>query len=173
MLSMLPRRKTIRLPAYDYSTPGAYFVTICTHNRVLMLGSVADGRMETNAAGLQVLAAWESLPGRFPMVSLDAFVVMPNHVHGMLFLQDPLVAERCHREDLVAKNPTLGEVLRAFKSVSAVRVNQALGRSGQPLWQRGYYEHVVRTNKELDRFRLYIEQNQVRWDEDPENHSNA
>ena len=146
-----PRRKPLRIRGYDYSTPGYYFITICTHERRLLLTSA-----HVRAA---VTTAWLDLPRRFPSVSLDAFVVMPNHVHGIVIL----TADR---------GPSLGQVARAFKSISAIEANRLLDRATEPLWQRNYYERVVRRERELESVREYIALNPARWEDDPENPAN-
>ena len=172
-----PRRRSIRLPGYDYGQPGAYFVTICTHRRLCLLGEVVDGRVVFAAAGGLIRRVWHHLPGRFRGVRLDAFIVMPNHVHGLLFLPGSVGAGLAPPHDSAARGepgaasraPTLADVVRAFKSISAVRVNRALRRTGLPLWQRDYYEHVVRDQDELARLRQYIAENPLKWDEDVDN----
>lgn len=161
-------RRSIRLAGFDYSQPGAYFVTICTHNRELSL--------EAEAVKTAVLTAWDSLPGRFPHVALDKFVVMPNHVHGILMFG--FVAESAEATVVASSGgaassaPTLGRVVRAFKSVSAIEANRITGRSGQPFWQRNYYEHIIQDEDELNIIRQYIQDNPLKWDEDPDNPAN-
>lgn len=146
-------RRSIRLPGYNYSQPGAYFVTICTDNRDLLL--------ETERVQELVRSAWYALPARFPTIALDEFVIMPNHIHGIIILRGA-----------ASSAPTLGTVVRAFKSISAIEANNILGRLGQPFWQRNYYEHVIRNDDELNRIRQYIRDNPLKWAEDPYNPSN-
>jgi putative transposase len=189
-------RRSIRLTRYDYSQMGAYFVTVCAHERTCLFGDVADPDMRLNDAGRLVQAAWDELPGRFPGVELDAFVVMPNHVHGIVVIVRGAVqgaeipgaassAPTLPWEPGAATGPgavgaglalpaptpataTLGHVMRAFKSISALYVNRQLKRSG-PLWQRNYYERIIRDETELQRIREYIETNPARWADDSEN----
>ena len=164
----LHHRRSIRLPGYDYSQPGAYFVTVCTHNGELLL--------ESATAQGAALAAWQELPTRFPTLALDEFVIMPNHVHGIVILG----AGRSLRDAASRKGaashaptkrvrPTLGEVVLAFKSLSAIKLNAILKRTGLRFWQRNYYEHVIRDEDELSRVRQYIRDNPLRWGEDPDN----
>jgi putative transposase len=122
---------------------------------------VDDGEMRLNDAGRMVRSVWQALPRRFSGMELDTFVVMPNHMHGIatfvgagLALPDP--------EGAASSAPTLGDVVRAFKSLSAIHVNRLLRRSG-PLWQRGYFDHVVRDDRDLERIREYIATNPLRW----------
>lgn len=170
-------RRSIRLPGYDYSRTGAYFVTFCTKQRESLLGRVIDAQMIMNAAGQALCQIWESLPERFPQVSLDAFVVMPNHVHGILIIDSSNEltgdAAECRGAACCAPfsspAPTLGQIMRAFKSIAAIGVNRLLGRTGQTVWQRNYYEHIIRDDASLNRIREYIATNPRRWDCDREN----
>ena len=160
-------RSSIRLKGYDYSQAGAYFVTVCTEGRQCLFGDVIDERMKLNEAGRMVQQTWENLPTRFSSVTLDTFMVMPNHVHGII----AIVGAEPNR-GAASSAPTLGDIIRAFKSISAIRVNRLLARSGQPLWQRNYYEHIVCDEAELDRVRQYILDNPAKWPEDKENPKN-
>ena len=148
----------MRMEGYDYTLVGAYFVTTCTQNRICSLGSVNAGIMHLNDAGTIVLDTWKSLPLRFPFVELDAFEVMPNHVHGVLLLNAG------GRDHVFA---SLGHVMRAFKAASTRLIRKA--GSEEFAWQRDYYDHIVRNEAELGRIREYIEAHPARWDEDPEN----
>jgi REP element-mobilizing transposase RayT len=139
------------------------------------------GKMRLNELGRMVQTVWDGLPERFPTVQLDAFVVMPNHVHGILVLvgAGPVlslveglalpVGGAASSAPTRFASTTLGNVLRAFKSISAISVNRLLSRSGQPLWQRTYYEHVIRDEESLNRLREYIATNPLRWELDREN----
>jgi putative transposase len=152
-----PRRHSLRLPAYDYSQAGAYFITVCTHDRVMLFGDVIDCDVRLNETGMIVQQTWDGLPMHYPDIDLDAFVVMPNHVHGIIILADQPDQQRA-----------LPEIVRGFKTFSARRANERAGKRGV-LWQRGYYEHVIRNEKALDRIRAYIANNPARWADDPDN----
>ena len=156
-----PRRRSLRLPGYDYSQAGAYFITACTQNRVMLLGEVIDCSVRLNELGTIVQQTWDDLPTHYQGIDLDAFVVMPKHLHGIMILSDQY--ERRH---------AISEIMRGFKTFSARRVNERAGKRGV-LWQRGYYEHVIRNEKALDRIRAYIANNPARWADDPENISRA
>lgn len=172
------RRKSIRLRGYDYSQAGAYFITVCTKDRKELLGTIRDGRMRASPIGRVVRECWATLPMHYPNVQLDAFVVMPNHVHGIIVILD----DKPHRvrvgEGLrpspTRKNrnrPPLSEIVRAFKSFSARRINEETGRGGGSFWQRGYYDHIIRNERSLERIRDYISTNPSRWQYDRENTS--
>jgi len=148
-------RKSIRLPQYDYSNPGSYFVTIVTHQRQPIFGQVVDGQMILFNAGLIVQRTWDDLPKHYPGICLDAMVVMPNHVHGII--------------TLIGSNHPLTEIVRGFKSFSARRINLVRDEQGRPVWQRNYYEHIIRDEIEFRRIFDYIETNPARWKEDREN----
>jgi REP element-mobilizing transposase RayT len=169
----LSRRRSIRLKGYDYATPGAYFVTICTYRRELLLGHVEDGVVRLNGSGCLVQAAWEDLPNHYSNILLDAFVVMPNHIHGVLVLKDEGASSDRRRVGAGFKPAStrraLPEMVRGFKTHSARRVNDLLRTRGRPVWQRGYYEHVIRDDASLNRIREYILHNPESWAIDREN----
>ena len=160
-------RRSLRLKGYDYSRSGAYFVTICTHGRECLFGEVMDGDMRLNDVGRAAQAEWVRLPEHFQSVELDEFVIMPNHVHGIILVGAGLAPP--DGRGAASSAPTLGHILRAFKSISAIAVNRLLGRSGRSLWQRNYYEHIVRNENELARIREYIANNPAQWALDREN----
>lgn len=147
-------RRSIRLPGYDYTSAGAYFVTICTQSRQPLFGDVQAGEMRLSAAGRIVWQCWSDLPDHYAYVSLDAFIAMPDHVHGIVVLNEG---------DRTLFRHGLPEIVRALKTFSARRINHVRGTSGNSVWQRNYYEHIVRDEQELGRIREYIDDNPVRW----------
>jgi len=166
-----PGRRSIRLRGYDYSQAGLYFLTICAWKRQCLLGAIKNGEMLRNELGEIVWRVRHSLPARFASVSLDECVAMPNHLHGIIVLVKAGIAPP---RGAASSAPTpqalaLGRIVRAFKSLSAAEVNRKLGRSGVPVWQRNYYEHIIRRGEDLDDGRRYIAENATRWAEDPEN----
>ncbi|TMB71109.1 MAG: transposase [Chloroflexi bacterium] len=148
-------RRSIRLHGFDYSLSGAYFLTICTYERECLLVS--------EALVHAVQSEWRALPERFATVRPDEFVVMPNHVHGVLLLNE---------EEASAKIP-LGQEVSAFKSLTAIQCNRMLGRAHRPFWQRNYFERVVRNDDEFKRVRQYIRDNTAKWAEDKNNPANV
>ena len=161
-------RRSIRLKEYDYSQPGAYFITICTKDRGCALGEISNGNMYLNNAGQIVQSVWGKLPNRFEGTGLDAFVIMPNHIHGIITVgaihELPLHPHR--RKMLIPK------VIGYFKMNTAKQINQLRDTTGTPLWQRNYYEHIIRNEEALAEIRQYITNNPVRWENDEENPTN-
>ncbi len=163
-------RRSIRLLRYDYAQPGAYFVTICSEGRDPVLGEIADGQVHLTAVGRMVEFEWQMLPRHFENVERDAFVVMPNHLHGIIILSErapanPPMAKRWHG---TAAN-SLNAILQNFKSLTTRRANHMGGNAGVSLWQRDYYEHIIRRPEELQRIREYILNNPLQWEWDEEN----
>jgi putative transposase len=195
-------RHSIRLREYDYSTAGAYFVTVCTQEKERLFGEVIDGEMRLNDAGRMVERIWRELSERFPLVILDEFVIMPNHFHGIIFLSDrrgePCVrpneyiirrGKPCvrpiqqgdhknvdHKEGdhRGTRENSLGRIMQALKSVTTVEYVRGVHHINWPpfpgrLWQRDYFERIIRNEKELNVIREYIINNPARWADDPEN----
>ncbi len=165
------RRRPLRLRWYDYTRPGAYFVTVCAHRQSFLFGRIVDGAMHPNGFGTIVEACWRALPEHYPHVGPDAFVVMPNHVHGILVLAHDAVNGRSTGTALSRHG--LSEIVRAFKTFSSRRINDLRHGRGAPVWQRGFYEHVIRNERSLGRIRDYIESTPRRWALDRENPENA
>ena len=170
------RRRSIRMPAYDYAQAGAYFVTMVAHQRQSLFGEIVDGRVVTNGYGEAVEHEWLRSSEIRPGVQLDAFVVMPNHVHGIVIIGDRVGAHSCAPlpKALLHRPPrSLGSLVAGFKSAATKRINEIRGAPGLPVWQRNYYEHVIRDEEELNAVRQYIVDNPARWEEDCENPNNV
>jgi len=169
------RRGSIRLEGYDYASPGAYFVTFCTAHRKPLFGRMAGDRMVENRNAKAVRRCWSDLPYHYPHVRLDAFVVMPDHVHGIVVLGNARRTDSDRAGDARAGSkpaPTRGgtttrpgvrhglpEVVRALKTLSARQINAARGTPGAAVWQRHYYERIIRDAHALKRIREYIRTN--------------
>ena len=162
-------RRLVRLRGYDYTQAGAYFVTICAHNQVGMFGDVLHGEMRLNLYGQAVVECWNDLRNHYPYVRLDAFVVMPNHMHGILELIDDVGTGL---KPAPTQRHPLSEIVRGLKTFSSRRINQLRHSPGVPVWQRNYYEHVVRNESDLDAIRNYILDNPSKWTDDKENPPN-
>ena len=171
-------RRSIRLRGYDYTQPGAYFVTICTHDRICLFGRVVKEDMRLNEFGEIVRECWLMIPHHFPHTALDAFIIMPNHVHGIIWIVNAASDDNVgatHASPLRLPSPrgpkrkSIGAIVGSFKSVVTKRINQKRGTPGLPVWQRNYYEHIVRNDESLNRIRQYIAENPLRWYLDHEN----
>lgn len=163
-------RRSIRLKEYDYTQPGAYFITICTHGRAPLFRDVVDGEMRLNEYGEIVCAEWFKTVQLRPYVVLheDEFVVMPNHIHGIVWIVDDVGATR--RVAPTKTNPpagpapgSIGAIVGQFKSAVTRRINQRRGTPGVRVWQRNYYEHIIRHERALNAIRRYIAENPLRW----------
>ncbi|BBC26324.1 transposase [Pseudanabaena sp. ABRG5-3] len=233
-------RRSIRLKGYDYSSVGSYFITICTFQRECLFGTISDGEMRLNQYGKIVHSHWQNLPKYYPRLELDEFVIMPNHIHGILFLIDNDDISMNHdnsvgagladnfslenqnsfskpaptnglADDFAFKNKDLPdgagladnfalnaesinktrpyktsiptetaptknfttennygspEIIRGFKTFFARRVNQIRHTSGIPVWQRNYYDHIIRDETSLKKIRQYIQTNPRLWQVD-------
>jgi REP element-mobilizing transposase RayT len=180
------RRRSTRLQDHDYASPGAYFVTVCTKGRECIFGEVEGDEVRLTREGKAAAACWLDIPQHFPHVELDQWVVMPNHLHGILLIggrgeafanrpeecegsleanASPLRISRAHGTN----RQSLGAIIQNYKSVSTRLLNRAHGVSGKSIWQRNYYEHVIRGDEDLARIRRYIAGNPARWDLDEEN----
>lgn len=160
--SEINKRKSIRLKEFDYSRGGYYFVTICTERSLNVFGKIHKGKMILNNFGKIVKETWIDLPNHNSNIELDYFCIMPNHVHFILIINE------VYRAGLEPA-PTahgLPEIVRQFKTFSSKRINIARKSPGITLWQRNYYEHVIRNEKDLYEIRKYIEQNPINWEDD-------
>ena len=183
-LTQKHNRHSIRLKGYDYSSAGMYFVTICIQGRECVLGDVKDGKIILSDYGRIVKKCWNDLPHHYPHIQLDVFIVMPNHVHGIIWIMGNVGAglqPALIRPDGTGLKPAptktsqkitrhgLPEIIRAFKTFSARKINQIRNRSGTKFWQRNYYEHIIRDEKELNAIREYIVGNPLNWENDYDN----
>ncbi len=161
-------RRSIRLRGYDYSQPGAYYITLCAQNRHHLFGNILDGKMQLNEMGYMVANTWNDLPNHYS-IAMDACVVMPNHFHGIIVLGMNVGVELKSAPTESHRIPGLGEIVRALKTFSTRRINTLRKTPGIRVWQRGYYERIIRNDLELKRIRRYIAENPTHWKEDSEN----
>ena len=168
-------RRSIRLKNYDYASNGAYYVTIVTWGRECLFGEIQNTEMKLNELGEIVREEWKRTAEVRPYVKLGEYIIMPNHVHGILFINyddDVGVSRRLTPTEKQSISPTpgsLGAIMAQFKSIVTKRINALHNITGVPVWQRNYYEHIIRNQKELKRKTDYILDNPARWDEDAEN----
>ena len=151
-------RRSIRLKGYDYSKPGAYFITICTHQRKRLFGEVVDGQMQLNNLGNIARSHWCRLEKHHAHIRLDEFVVMPDHFHGIVIIKNLGIDAKSDRQ-----YKAIPEIIRGFKTFSARQINRTRQVSGVPLWQRNYYERIVRNESELNNIQKYILNNPQNW----------
>ncbi len=183
-------RHSIRIKGYDYSQAGAYFVTIVAQQREMLFGEIVDGETPQGGAvvlnefGQIVSEKWQWLETQYPYIELGAWVVMPNHFHGILVIHDigrggsrsapmdgihPAIRGDSRIAPTPIKRKPLGGLIGAFKTVSTKQINLLRKIEGQIVWQRNYYEHIIRDEREMDRIHRYIESNPSMWTEDNEN----
>ena len=210
-------RKSIRLKGYDYASKGMYYITLCVNARLCLFGDVVNEEMQLNDAGKMVDQIWREIPDHYPGTDIDEHTVMPNHLHGIIILNDTLVgappcgrpemnAEIGNQEQIQAQGPAhqeqgqaqgpahqeqgqaqgpaptgtrlkLGDVVGKFESYTMHLYIQGVRNKGwkpfhKKLWQRNYYDHIIRNEKELNRIRDYIINNPLKWEFDRENPKN-
>ena len=161
----LPSRVSVRLSGFDYSSSNWYYVTICTHEREYLFGKIIDSvgarpaspayTMELNNAGKIIQSTWELLPSHHN-IKLDAFQIMPNHVHGVITINKT-------GEAGLAPTQTLGSIIGSFKSKCTKEIRISLNNPSMIVWQRNYYEHIIRDDGELTHIRKYIKDNPKNW----------
>ena len=172
----LYRIESTRLKGYDYSSPGEYFITVRTRAKSCSLGEVVDGAVRLSPAGQIIAEEWGNTPKIRQNVRLDAWVIMPNHLHGIMVIEKSLV--ETHRDASLRMQNTfgpqrnnLGSIVRGFKSASTKRIH--LSGFLEFGWQPGFYDHIIRDGKDLDRIREYIRMNPTNWARDAESPANV
>lgn len=178
MEKSLRNRQPIRLKGYDYSTPGAYFITICTHHMECLFGDVIDTNMVLNEAGEMVNKCWISLTDRFGNISLDQYIIMPDHFHGIIMINDTANNNANRRGEVISpyfenivntggetpplRKYTLGQMVAFFKYQSTKIINQIYEIPNYHIWHRNYYDHIIRNQNELNEIRKYIINNPIK-----------
>lgn len=144
-------RQSIRLQGYDYANAGTYFVTICCHQRQHLFGEIENGEMKINLIGQIVSSLWQKIPQHFPNVELDGFILMPDHLHRIIMISES------------KEKSSLANIIQNFKSISSRKINRINKTYGISIWQRNYYERIVRSEQELTNLREYIKNNPANW----------
>ena len=171
------KRRSIRLRGHDYSNVNVYFVTICSFQKQCIFGEIRNGLMGYSDFGLEVLKSWQDTGKHHKNVLLGDFIIMPNHFHAIMWI---VGWDTAHDEGTARRAPTLEQfgkpvhgslptIVRSFKSATTKKINELRGMTGVPVWQRNYYEHIVRDSADLNRIEEYIRNNPARWDMDEEN----
>ena len=186
------KRKSIRLKNYDYSLPCGYYITICTQDRACRFGDVIDGQMVLNDVGEIVNKWWLKIPQRFPNTNLDGYQIMPNHLHGIIVIHDhfphrrgnsrgrPMTKTGGDKPQTGGDKPRpyrLGDIVGSFKSLTINEYIRGVKNHGWPrfrnrIWQRNYYENIIRSKNDLQKIRRYIQNNPQMWDRDKNNPKN-
>ncbi len=163
-MNKLPKRKQLRLKNYNYLQPGYYFITICTHKRRKLLSNIEDGdgsfetpKLKLTPLGKEIVKTLEYIDNHYPNVTIDKYVLMPNHIHLIVILQQPQPG---------SKNLSLHKVIGQFKSYTNKIYNELNGTKNLILWQRNYYERVIRGEEEYLKLCEYIQNNPIKWQED-------
>ncbi len=169
------KRRSVRLRDYDYSREGAYFITICTNNRSEILGYIENSKIILTLSGSVIQDLWIEISKIYKDIELDQYVVMPNHIHGIIVITEKMDS---HRRGLINQTPTkwimmknpsqtLGKIIRRFKAKASYVVHKTGFVDFR--WQRNYYDHIIRNDRELRKIREYIMNNPTKWDLDREN----
>ncbi|WP_017301718.1 transposase [Nodosilinea nodulosa] len=203
-------RRSIRLTGYDYASEGLYFITLCCHQRQHLFGTVVEGTMQLNALGQIVAEEWLKTPEIRPNFALGEWVVMPNHLHGVVIVRPsnksnalaegdipvrahrsapqppqppqplteilygdlpaegdiPVRAHRSAPQPLQRRAQSISSFVAGFKAAATKRINLYRNAPGTPVWQRNYYEHIIRSEASLERIQHYIQNNPATWYQD-------
>ena len=172
---MTNNRKTLRLKYWDYSSSGYYFVTICTRDRQYLLGHMKNSEFVPSCFGVMVPKIWNELEHRFQNIKTDEFILMPDHIHGIIYISPDNTASvgAIHELPLQTTRPKrrnmlLSKIIGYLKMNTAKQINRLRDTPGTPVWQRNYYEHIIRNENELFEYRKYIQENPLKWESDPE-----
>ena len=168
-------RSSIRLKDYDYTIPGAYFITLLAHGSTCFFGDISSNQASMNPFGEIVREEWLRTPNVRPEITLDEYVIMPNHLHAIIYISEPTTVGAHGRAPLhtpvytFSRPPkSLGSFIAGFKSIVTKRITILRATPGQPVWQRNYYEHIIRDDQDLNRIRTYIRNNPIQWGTDHE-----
>jgi REP element-mobilizing transposase RayT len=163
-------RRGMRLKGYDYSQPGMYFVTICVHERQSKLGKITDSHILLSPYGEIAHDFWKTTSEHFPNAHIDEFIIMPNHIHAIVQIQD----EDATLRDRTSRNakPTLGQIIAYYKYGTTKQINALRDNAATKFWQGRFYDHIIRNHRELDAIRKYIQENVLKWELDRDNPKN-
>ncbi len=151
------RKSSPRLKNYDYKLSGDYFITICTHKKGCLFGSINNDQIDLSDYGMIASLSWLELPDHYAEIQLDEFIFMPNHMHAIVILSS------------AQNNHSLSEIIRGYKTWSARKINQHRNLTKAPVWQRSFYDHIIRDDNDLLRIQQYIQNNPQKWALDQEN----
>ena len=188
----LRKRRSLRLKGYDYSQTGFYFVTLCCHQRQCLFGEIINSKIELNLLGNLVATEWLQSEAIRTEIQLDEFIVMPNHFHGIVIINrpdnnvganggsplpenggSPLPENVNSNPNISMKPKSLSSLISGFKSATTQKINRIRETPYTPVWQRNYYEHIIRDNEALEKIRIYIKNNPLSWRWDQLNHNHS
>ncbi|MEN6304024.1 MAG: transposase [Armatimonadia bacterium] len=166
----LPQRRSVRLQAYDYRSQAVYYITICSADKQRIFGEIVNDQMRLNGVGGCVDEAWLQTADKRPSAELDTHVVMPNHFHALFFLNSGIqTAGDFPGRSQARSSGSIGSIVAGFKQAATISIRRHVGDDQLPVWQRGYYEHIVRNDSSLAQIREYIQNNPINWALDREN----
>jgi len=169
MTRLRRRKNSLRLTGWDYSQPAYYFITICVNDKSNVLGTIINHKIHLSSIGHIIKKCWKELPDHYAGCALDAFIIMPDHVHGIIIIKERAENSSIYNSVQAGFKPaptgshSLSEITRGFKTFSARQINRFQRTPKIPFWQRNYYDHIIRDNASLERIRWYIQANPERW----------
>jgi REP element-mobilizing transposase RayT len=159
-------RRSIRLKEYDYSQNGAYFITLCAHERQCLFGHIHNEKIVLNEYGIIVREEWVKSFKIRKELAMDEYIIMPNHFHGIVFILNATTSVHRSHDVIGHGNATIGSLVAGFKSAVTKRIRALNHAACFIVWQRNYHEHVIRHDKALDKIRAYTVNNPLTWQED-------
>lgn len=162
------RIKSTRHPEWDYNDDGMYYVIICTDNKICYFGNIINEEMKLNNIGEIVNKFWLEIPEHFKNVELDEYIIMPNHIHGIIIINN-LDKREDYKPSPTDKLYSLSEIIRGFKTFSSKRINEIIKTHNKFKWQRSFHDHIIRNDKSLHNTREYIINNPITWEKDENN----
>ena len=162
-------RRSIRLKNHKYTEENAYFLTICTKHKQCLFGDIKESKVRLNRLGVIAFHCWQKIPEHFSHIELDIFVIMPNHLHGILWITKSIDHESHLRQFGKMTIGSISSIIRSYKAIVTKKINQICQQKGTSLiWQRNFHEQIIRDGKALDNIRQYILDNPLNWHEDPD-----
>ena len=166
MIKRYKDHKQYRLPFFNYASAGLYFITICTHDRKDFLGRIENGKLNPSIIGDIINNCWNNIPASSPYASIDSYILMPNHVHGIIAIENQDQSREIAAVKFAPEKQSLSIVIRNFKAAVSIRVHKQLSMA--VIWQSRFYDHIIRNEDELEKIREYIRTNPLQWRSDPD-----
>ncbi len=166
------QHKQYRLPYYNYASTNLYFITICSYKREMFFGNIVNGEMILSNEGLCVEDSWKIIPTVAEYAEIDAFIIMPNHIHGIIAINNPEEPRELIKKEFAVKNRSLSNVVRNFKTAVTTKIRKLHKDPEFIVWQSRFYDRIIRNEKELIAIRNYIANNPMKWEEEKNNPDN-